>query len=198
MLVHDKRPADLAEHCLPLCSIHSPSRSSRLSYLATRPQFRASSPVLELEARRLDTTPHVHLGWAEASTKVRDAVVVGIHCQVLYEQDLIDFGTRRAVTSLWVGSEIWCRLTTQDEVQRMVPAIRAAPASQPISQEMCAGSADAFDGSDCDDAHLSDEEMVMDSGEKEVSSAPVHFQLPSKTVASEVLYSCRQVPSQCR
>jgi len=80
----------------------------------------------------------------------------------------------------------------------MVPAIRAAPTSQPISKEMCAGSADAFDGSDCDDAHLSDGEMVMDSGEKEVSSAPVHFQLPSKTVASEVLYSCRQVPSQCR
>jgi len=122
----------------------------------------------------------VHLGWAEASTKVRDAVVVKNHCQVLKEQYLIDFGTRRAVTSLWGASGTRYRLTTQDEVQRMVPAIRAAAASQPISQEMCAGSTDAFDGSDCDDAHLSDGEMVMDSGEKEVSSAPVHFSSPAR------------------
>ena len=50
----------------------------------------------------------------------------------------------------------------------MVPAIRVAPASHPISQEVSGGSADAFDGSDCDDAHLSDGECVMDSIEKEV------------------------------
>ncbi len=62
----------------------------------------------------------------------------------------------------------------------MVPAIRAETASYPISQEMSGGSADAFDGSDCDDAHLSDGEMVMDSGEKEVSSVPVHLSSPAR------------------
>ena len=51
----------------------------------------------------------------------------------------------------------------------MVPAIRAAPASHPISQEAPASSPDAFDGSDCDDAHLSDGDLMMDSSEKEVS-----------------------------
>ena len=51
----------------------------------------------------------------------------------------------------------------------MVPAIRGAPASHPISHEASASCPDAFDGSDCDDAHLSDGELVMDSSEKEVS-----------------------------
>ena len=51
----------------------------------------------------------------------------------------------------------------------MGPAIRAAPASHPISQEAPGSSPDVFDGSDCDDAHLSDGELVMDSSEKEVS-----------------------------
>ena len=51
----------------------------------------------------------------------------------------------------------------------MGPAIGATPASHPISQEVSGGSADVFDGSDCDDAHLSDGELVMDSNEKEVS-----------------------------
>ena len=50
----------------------------------------------------------------------------------------------------------------------MVPTIRAAPTSHPIPQEASRGSTEAFDGSDCDDAHLSDGELVMDSNEKEV------------------------------
>ena len=65
----------------------------------------------------------------------------------------------------------------------MVPAIRGAPASHPISQEASASCPDAFDGSDCDDAHLSDGELVMDSSEKEVSPFTATYSVLSAQLA---------------
>lgn len=65
----------------------------------------------------------------------------------------------------------------------MVPTIRAAPASHPISQEASASCPDAFDGSDCDDAHLSDGELVLDSSEKEVSPFTATYSMSATHIA---------------
>ena len=54
-----------------------------------------------------------------------------------------------------------------DSKHFMGPALKRVPASHPISQQMSGESADAL--SDCEDAHLSDEEYEMGSIEKEVS-----------------------------